>query len=81
MWEKMLRNGLELPELSLQSKKTWQVSGTETDEEMTGLGSVREVKEMKIEFDVFKKLSPGQAVLIDKFFHKEDLFQVWRPVL
>ena len=62
-------------------KKTYQVSGTETDEEMTGLGSVREVKEMKIEFDVFKKLSPGQAVLIDKFSHREDLFQVWRPIL
>ena len=62
-------------------KKTWQISGTEANEEMTGVGSVREVKEMKIEFDVFKKLSPGQAVLIDKFFHKEDLFQVWRPVL
>ena len=48
---------------------------------MTGIGSVREVKEMKIEFDVFKKLSPGQAVLIDKVHHKEDLFQVWRPIL
>ena len=62
-------------------KKTYQVSGTEADEEMTGIGSVREVKEMKIEFDVFKKLSPGQAVLIDKFSHREDLFQVWRPIL
>lgn len=63
-------------------KKTWQVSGTaEMDEEMTGMGSVREVKEMKIEFDVFKRLSPGQAVLIDKFSHREDLFQVWRPIL
>ena len=62
-------------------KKTFQITGTETDEEMTGLGSVREVKEMKIEFDVFKKLSPGQAVLIDKFSHREDLFQVWRPIL
>ena len=62
-------------------KKTYQVTGTETDEEMTGMGSVREVKEMKIEFDVFKKLSPGQAVLIDKALHREDLFQVWRPLL
>ena len=63
------------------SKKTFQITDTEADEEMTGIGSVREVKEMKIEFDVFKKLSPGQAVLIDKVHHKEDLFQVWRPIL
>ena len=46
---------------------------------MTGVGSVREVKEMKIEFDVFKRLSVGQAILIDKYSHREDLFQVWRP--
>ena len=62
-------------------KKTYQITGTEMDEEMTGLGSLRDAKEMKIEFDVFKKLSQGQAVLIDKAFHREDLFQVWRPVL
>ena len=62
-------------------KNLIRLAGTEADEEMTGLGSVREVKEMKIEFDVFKKLSPGQAVLIDKVHHKEDLFQVWRPIL
>ncbi len=62
-------------------KKTYQITGTETEEEMTGLGSLRDVKEMKIEFDVFKKLSQGQAVLIDKALHREDLFQVWRPVL
>ena len=48
---------------------------------MTGLVSLTDTKEMKIEFDVFKKLSQGQAVLIDKFFHKEDLFQVWRTIL
>ena len=48
-------------------------------EEMTGIGSVRDVKEMKIEFDVFKRLSVGQAILIDKYSHREDLFQVWRP--
>ena len=62
-------------------KKTYQINSSETSEEMTGMGSVREVKEMRIEFDVFKRLSVGQAVLIDKFLHKEDLFQVWRPVL
>ena len=62
-------------------KKTYQIAGAETDEEMTGLGTLRDSKEMKIEFDVFKKLSQGQAVLIDKAFHREDLFQVWRPVL
>ena len=62
-------------------KKTYQITGTEADEEMTGLGSLRDVKEMKIEFDVFKKLSQGHVILIDKAFHREDLFQVWRPVL
>ena len=62
-------------------KKTYQITGTETSEEMTGLGSLRDAREMKIEFDVFKKLSQGQAVLIDKAFHREDLFQVWRPIL
>ena len=63
------------------SKKTYQITGSKTDEEMTGLGTSRDTKEMKIEFDVFKSLSQGQAVLIDKAFHREDLFQVWRPVL
>ena len=62
-------------------KKTYQITGSETDEEMTGMGSIRDVKEMKIEFDVFKKLSQGQAILIDKVLHREDLFKVWRPVL
>ncbi|MDE0119839.1 MAG: type IV secretion system DNA-binding domain-containing protein [Bdellovibrionales bacterium] len=62
-------------------KKTYQIFGTETSEEMTGMGTVRDTKEMKIEFDVFKSLSQGQAILIDKAFHTEDLFQVWRPVL
>ena len=59
-------------------KRTFQISGSETEEELTGIGSLREVKEMRIEFDVFKKLSPGQAVLIDKARHKEDLLKVWR---
>ena len=63
------------------NKKTYQITGSETDEEMTGLGTLRDTKEMKIEFDVFKSLSQGQAVLIDKAFHKQDLFQVWRSVL
>ncbi|MDE0118675.1 MAG: TraM recognition domain-containing protein, partial [Bdellovibrionales bacterium] len=62
-------------------KTTYQISGLDTEEELIGTGSVRKVKEMRIEFDVFKKLSQGQAVLIDKCFHREDLFQVWRPVL
>ena len=63
-------------------KTTYQVSDIDTGrEEVVGTGSVREVKEMKIEFDVFKRLSQGQAVLIDKYSHREDLFQVWRPVI
>ena len=59
-------------------KKTYQITGIETEEEMTGMGSFREAKEMRIEFDVFKKLSVGQAVLIDKGCHREDLLRVWR---
>ena len=62
------------------NKKTYQVMGEEM-EEMTGLGSLRHTKEMKIEFDIFKNLSKGQAVLIDKRRHKEDLVKIWRPVL
>lgn len=50
----------------------------ETEEQLTGIGSVRDVKEMRVEFDVFKKLSPGQAVLIDKAHHKEDLLKIWK---
>ena len=63
------------------TKRTYQTMGAQSEEEMTGMGSLREVKEMRIEFDVFKRLSQGQAVLIDKFSQKEDLFQVWRPEL
>ena len=81
MWEVTLRSGQKWLGLVSSRKKTYQITGTEMDEEMTGLGSLRDAKEMKIEFDVFKKLSQGQAVLIDKAFHREDLFQVWRPVL
>ena len=62
-------------------KKTYQIVDAETEAEMTGIGSIREAKEMRIEFDVFKRLSPGQAVLIDKARHKEDLFRVWRLAL
>ena len=60
-------------------RKSYQITGVEESEEMTGIGNVREVKEMKIEFDVFKNLSQGQAVLIDKASHREDLLQVWKP--
>ena len=60
------------------SKRTYQMTGSETEEQLTGVGSVREVKEMRVEFDVFKKLSPGQAVFIDKAHHKEDLLKIWK---
>ena len=63
------------------NKKTYQVMGGESLDEMTGLGSLRHTKEMKIEFDIFKNLSKGQAVLIDKAEHKEDLIKIWRPIL
>ena len=81
MWGVMRKSGQELPELSHQAKKLIRLPVQKLDEEMTGLGSIRKVKEMKIDFDVFKRLSVGQAILIDKALHREDLFQVWRPVL
>ncbi len=59
------------------NKKTYQLEDTNLNEELTGKGSLREVREMKIEFDVFKRLSIGEAILIDKKRHREDLFKVW----
>ena len=62
-------------------KKTYQITGAEESEEMTGLGTLRDTKEIKISFDVGKKLSQGEAVLIDKALHKENVFKVWRTIL
>ena len=62
-------------------KKTYQIMRTKESEEMTGLGTLRDTKEIKTRFDVGKKLSQGEAVLIDKALHKENVFKVWRTIL
>ena len=48
----------------------------------TGLGNQRQTKQMRVEHDVFKRLSIGQAVVIRKFpENKVDLVQIWNPDL
>jgi len=44
---------------------------------MTGMGNVHEGKKVKIDFDVFKELGRGQAVIIDKGRQFHDLIQIW----
>ena len=43
----------------------------------TGMGNSHIGKRMLIEFDVFKKLKRGQAILINKAQHTHDLVSVW----
>jgi hypothetical protein len=43
----------------------------------TGMGNVHEGKRMRIEFDVFKNLTTGKAVVIDKGRRTQDLIAVW----
>ncbi len=45
--------------------------------ERTGTGTQNPSKKMKIDFDVFKSLKPGQAVMIDKARGIEDLISIW----
>lgn len=44
----------------------------------TGMGNVHEGKKMKIDFDVFKNLNVGQAVVINKGRHTQELVQIWQ---
>jgi len=44
----------------------------------TGLGNVHEGKKVKIEFDVFKNLSVGEAIVINKGRHIHDLIKIWQ---
>lgn len=46
----------------------------------TGTGNVHIGKKTKIEFDVFKKLKVGQAVVINKGRHIENVIQVWQQI-
>lgn len=43
----------------------------------TGMGNLHEGKKVKIEFDVFKELQKGQAVVIDKSRKIQDLIEIW----
>ncbi len=43
----------------------------------TGLGSLFNTKKMKVDFDVFKSLKRGQALLIDKLQNKQIFLQVY----
>lgn len=43
----------------------------------TGMGNLHEGKKVKIDFDVFKELGKGQAVVIDKGRKIEDVIQIW----
>ncbi len=58
---------------------TFQVSSQEmlSEFEKTGLGSLFNTKKMKVDFDVFKSLKRGQALLIDKLQNKQILLQVY----
>jgi hypothetical protein len=44
----------------------------------TGMGNMHEGKKMKIDFDVFKNLNVGQAVVINKGRHTQNLIQIWQ---
>lgn len=43
----------------------------------TGMGNLHEGKKVKIDFDVFKELGKGQAVIIDKGRKIQDVIQIW----
>lgn len=47
------------------------------DAEQTGLGNIHEGKSILIDFDVFKQLTTGHAVMIDKKRHKNVVFAIW----
>ena len=44
----------------------------------TGMGNMHEGKKMKIDFDVFKSLNVGQAIVINKGRHTYDLIKIWQ---
>ena len=57
--------------------QTHQTSSSLGSSSKTGKGSLHEGKKMKIDFDVFKSLTRGQGVLIDKGRGIQDVFSVW----
>lgn len=57
-------------------EQSYQVEGTVTRTK-TGLGNMRETKQMRVEHDVIKNLGVGQAVVIEKSPSRVSAVQVW----
>lgn len=57
--------------------ESFQTDRTTGISQRTGMGNVHEGKRMRIEFDVFKNLTTGKAVVIDKGRRTQDLIAVW----
>lgn len=58
--------------------ESYQINADGILSSRTGMGNVHEGKKMKIDFDVFKNLNVGQAVVINKGRHSQDLIQIWQ---
>lgn len=59
-------------------EQSYQVEGTGIFTIKTGMGNQRESAKMRVAHDVFKELSIGQAVVIQKSPHKVDLVNLYR---
>jgi type IV secretory pathway TraG/TraD family ATPase VirD4 len=56
---------------------SYQTTNISTMSTRTGTGNVHEGKRMKIDFDIFKNLTRGKAVVIDKGRRTHDVIAVW----
>lgn len=59
-------------------EQSYQVEDSGFMQTRTGMGNQRNTKEMAVEHDVFKQISIGQAVLIQKSPHRIDLLNLYR---
>jgi hypothetical protein len=57
--------------------QSYQTTNTGNFSTRTGMGNVHEGKRMKIDFDIFKNLTRGKAVVIDKGRRTHDVIAVW----
>jgi hypothetical protein len=57
--------------------QSYQNTNTGNYSTRTGTGNVHEGKRMKIDFDIFKNLTRGKAVVIDKGRRTHDIIAVW----
>lgn len=57
--------------------ESYQIEDTVLMKIRTGMGNMHEGKRMKIDFDVFKQLGKGQAVVIDKGRRIQDVIEIW----